>query len=50
MSIYDQANALGRCDGTYSLRLDLLDIDSVLAVLRIRHPEELAVHLLSDTD
>jgi len=47
VSIYDQTDALSDCERTYSLRLDLLDIDSVLAVLRSRYTEELAARLRS---
>jgi hypothetical protein len=49
VSIYYQTDALESRDRTHS-RLDLLDIDSVLAVLRSRYSEELAAHLRSDTD
>jgi hypothetical protein len=46
VSIYYQTDALESCDRTYSLRLDPLDIDSVLAVPRSRYFEDLAAHLL----
>jgi hypothetical protein len=48
--IYYQADMLESCGRTYSLLLDLLDIDSVLAVLRSRCVEDLAARLLSVAD
>lgn len=50
VSICHQTDALESRVRTYSLRLDLLDIDPVLAVPRSQYFEELAAHLLSDPE